>query len=85
MITGFFLTIVFYVASAVLGILPIDQGALPAQFTSSITLIVGYINAWSWLFPIQQMLIVVAFMFAFYGYLMAFRIGVWFLKLIRPH
>jgi len=84
MITGFLLTLVFSLASWVLGLLPLGT-ALPSQFSDAVTLIAGYLSAYSWLLPVYQLISALIFVVLFDTVILGFKLSVWVLKLIRPH
>lgn len=83
MITGFLFTIIYAFTTFLLNFLPDGAAGIPAQFISAFTLIVGYVNAYSWLLPVDQLFYALIFTVSLELVLMGFRISLWLLKLIR--
>jgi len=71
MITGFLLSIMYGFLSFMVGLLPTTS--LPTGITDAITLIWGYINAWSYIFPVGTLLSALGIAFAFHGALLLWR------------
>lgn len=72
MITGFFLQIFYAFVSFFVSILP--TVAFPSALGSAITSIWGYMNALSFLFPIQTLLAVLGMAFTFHAALLTWRL-----------
>jgi len=64
MITGFFLNIIYTIIAFFVGLLPTI--AIPTAWLDSVTLVMTYVNALSWLFPVATLLTVVSFAVAFH-------------------
>ena len=58
MTTAIFLILFFIFFVAVLNFLP-TAGALPASFSSAFTLVVGYMKAWNFIFPVSELFVCV--------------------------
>lgn len=71
MITGFFLRIGYVILNFFVGVLPI--AAFPTQITSAIQVIAGYMNAWSFIFPVATLLQVLAVAFVYHFAIMAWH------------
>lgn len=69
MSTTIFLLLFFAFLIAVLNFLPVAS-PLSASFTSSLTLVIGYMKAWDFLFPITELMICV-------GLVMAYELAFW--------
>jgi len=57
--------------------------ALPAGFLAAIVLIVGYLNEFSFLFPMQTLFDVVGIYVFFHVVLLTWDFGLWIIHLIR--
>lgn len=64
MITGFFLRIGFIVLNFVVGLLPVI--AFPTAITSAVVAVAGYINAWSYIFPVGTLFTVLTLAMIFH-------------------
>lgn len=84
MITGFFLQLIFWLANALIGILP-NATPLPSDFADGVSLIMAKLSAFSWLFPIYSLINAVIFVALFDLTILGFKLALWVLKLIRPH
>lgn len=71
MITGFFLQIGLSVMSFIVGLLPFI--AFPTQISTAIATIGGYMNAWTYIFPVATLLQVLGVAFIFHGLIAAWH------------
>lgn len=69
---------------ALLNVLPAAT-ALPFGFTPAITAIVGYLNAWDYLFPIHELLTLVAIFIGFEIAIWVWHVSWRVVKFIRGH
>jgi len=76
MIIGFFMQIGLSVMSFIVGKLPIV--AFPSGITAGVVLIGGYINQWTWLFPVSHLLAALTIALIFHGVL----IGWYYLHMV---
>jgi len=72
MITGFFLRIGFVVLQFFVAVLPTYP--FPVGISNAIVTIGGYINAWSYIFPVSSLLAVLTVAMVFHGALLAWRL-----------
>lgn len=81
MITGFFLNVLLVLLNFFFGLVP--PFPMPAPVLSSLTFIVGLMNAWTWLFPVGTLLTVVGLSISFHLALVLFDLAIWIIHLIR--
>jgi len=81
MITGFFLSVIFSVISFFLGLLPTTS--FPLAISQAVNSAWGYINAFSFLFPVGTLLICLGIVLGYYITIFALDIGLWVIHLIR--
>lgn len=81
MITGFLLTILTALFSAFIAVLPVV--AMPTEWLDAITLVWGYINAFSWLFPIDTFASVISFAIVFHLALFTYDVSLKIYHMIR--
>jgi len=81
MITGFFIQIFLALVGFFIGVLPIY--ALPSGISSAFTLIMGYVNALSFLFPVGTLLTVVGIAIFFHISMFAMDAILYIIHLIR--
>jgi len=81
MITGFFLRIFYVVVSFFVGLLPVIP--LPAAFASAIALFWGYLNQFSYYFPMTTLVSVIGFAVAFHAILLGYDVSLKIYHLIR--
>jgi len=74
MITGFLISTFAGFVGFLIGLLPTI--AFPTQIATSIALIMGYVNAMNWLFPVSTLITCL-------GIVITFEIGVFSFKFIR--
>lgn len=81
MITGFFLQIGYVLVAFFIGLLP--EIPTPDGWTDAIALIMSYMNALSWLFPVATLLQVLSFAVAFHVALLGYDLSLKVYHLIR--
>lgn len=81
MIVGFLLQLLYLFLSTIASFLPVY--AIPAGVVSAISLIGGYINALSFLFPVGTLVQVLGIALFFHVSLLLIDLGFWVLHLIR--
>jgi len=83
MIIGFLLTLVYYLATGLAGLLPTGSATMPQGFIDGILLVIGYLQSFTWLLPVDTLFDVVLFVVAFeLTYLLA-QFILWIIKLFR--
>lgn len=83
MISGFFISIITLIALFFLGLLPIGTLVIPQQFTDAVTLIVGYVNAYSWLLPVDQLFYALVFVLSVQLVILGFYLSIWVISLFK--
>lgn len=81
MITGFFLRIFYVVFEWFVSILPTVP--FPIQVTQAITTIGGYLNAWTYIFPVGTLFAVLSVAFVFHFAVMGWHYGHLILRYLR--
>lgn len=71
MITGFILSIFYSFLAFFIGLLPVI--AFPSEITNAISTLWGYINAWSFLFPVSTLLAALTIAFVYHGVVLAWH------------
>ena len=79
MITEFFLSIPYFILSAVINIIP-TGGGVPVEFTTAIHTIWGYIQSFSFIVPISTLLWCLGITLAFEFGVFTFQAFNWLLK-----
>lgn len=82
MIPGFFLNLLYYFLSFMISILPVG-GTLPQSWVSSLLLMWGYAQSFSYVIPISTLLTVLSLAMTFHISIFAFRLVKWLVHLIR--
>jgi len=72
MITGFFLSIFYAFALFFVNLLPTI--AYPTAIASSIVLVVGYMNAANFIFPVSTLITVLGLAFSYHGAILLWRL-----------
>jgi len=73
MIVGFFLTILYQVLAFFVGLLPTT--AFPSAVSAAISTIWGYVNALSFLLPVDTLLTVLGLAMVFHGAILLWRLA----------
>jgi len=81
MIVGFFLGIFYTVLSFVVHLLPVIS--FPSEITAAVTAVGGYLNAWTFIFPVSTLFTVLGLAFVFHFSVMAWHYSHLFLRYIR--
>jgi len=81
MITDFFLSIPAYVLQAVVSILPNGQ-TVPAEWTAAVFTVWGYVNSFSFIFPVDTLLWCLGVAMTFHLAIFSFHIFMWIVKRI---
>jgi len=81
MITGFFLSIGFVVLQFFVQLLPVV--AYPSGISSAIVTVAGYLNAWTFIFPVGSLFSVLVVAFIFHFSIMAWHYGHLILRYLR--
>jgi len=71
MIIGFFLRIGFIVLNFVVGFLPVV--AFPTAITNAVVAVAGFINAWSYIFPVSTLFTVLTLAMIFHLTVIAWK------------
>jgi len=81
MITGFFLSIFTAIISFFVGFLPTVP--IPAGVLNAFTSVWAFINAYSFLLPVNTMLEVLGIVMTYYVAILVFDIALWIIHLLR--
>jgi len=81
MITGFFLRVFYVVIAWFVNILPVVS--FPSEVSSAITTVAGYLNAWTFIFPVGTLFLVLGIAFIFHFAVMSWHYGHLVLRYIR--
>lgn len=81
MITGFFLKIGFIILNFFVQLLPVV--AFPQAITDAVTTVAGYLNAWTFIFPVGTLFLVLTIAFLFHFAFMAWHYGHLILRYLR--
>jgi len=81
MITGFFLQIFYALVSFFIGLLPVI--AMPASWTSALSLVWTYLNQYSFLFPVTTLVSVLSFAVVFHLALLGYDLSLKIYHMIR--
>jgi len=81
MITSFLLGLLISILSWAVSWLPIWD--LPIEFTNAIATVWGYMNAFSFMWPVGSMVLLFAVVSVYYGAMLAFDITLWIIHLFR--
>lgn len=81
MITGFILSIPAYLLMVVFSLLPQGQPASP-EWVSSVYLIWGYVNSFSFIVPVSTLVFCLGIAMVFHGSILAFRAMHWIITKI---
>jgi len=81
MITGFFLQIFYTLIAFFVGLLPIVS--MPSGWTDALSLIWGYLNTFSFLFPIATLVSVLTFAVTFHLFLLGYDLALKVYHMIR--
>jgi len=81
MITSFFLQVAFAFVSWVVGLLPVV--AVPSDVLDSFNAVWGYVNEFSFLFPVSSLVAVLGIVMVYYIAILAWDIGLWIIHLFR--
>jgi len=81
MITGFFLSLFLSLASFFVALLP--SVAFPASLSAAISTAFGYLNMFSYLFPVATLLTVIGFALLYYIVVFGLDISLWVIHLVR--
>jgi hypothetical protein len=83
MITGFLINLVYLLMHNTIGLLPNGQIPFLTQFQDAIDLITGYVKAWSWLLPVDQLLAAVVAIIGIWFTVMLVKIALWVIRTVR--
>jgi len=81
MITGFLLQILYVVVAFFVGLLPTID--VPVGWTSSIALMMSYVNGLSWLFPVSTLLSVLGLAVTFHVALLGYDLSIKIYHMLR--
>jgi len=81
MITGFLLSVLYALIAFFIALLPAT--AIPTAALTAIVSLVGFINAYSFLFPVSTLLTVLGVVMTYYITMLVFDTGLWIIHLIR--
>jgi len=81
MIPGFFISVFAATVNFLIGLLP--EVAFPTQIATSISLVMGYVNAMNWLFPVSTLITCLGIVISFEIGVFVFKFTRWLIHLIR--
>lgn len=81
MITSFFLSIPAYLLQAIVGVLPIG-GTIPTQWTSAVYTIWADINAFSFIVPVNTLVLCLGIAMGFHLAILGFKLFHWIITKI---
>lgn len=84
MIIGFLLNILYGFINLLVGYLPLG-GSVPASWTSGIYTIWGYLNSFSFVVPVNTLVICLGIAFIFHTFIFAWHGVHWIISLIRGY
>jgi len=79
MVTTVFMNIAYFIIASLLFVLP-KGGAIPASWGEGIGIVMGYVNAFSYFFPVSQLLTAVGIILAFDLFLFFWKFIPWVLQ-----
>lgn len=82
MITGFIIDLFHTFLFNIIEFFPIGNG-LPTEISDAITLIYGYLTAWSWLLPVYDLLTAVIFVISFELGVLGVKAILWIIRTVR--
>lgn len=82
MITSFLLSVLFGFISFLVGLLPLG-GSIPVTWTAGVYAIWGYVNAFSFIVPVNILVASLAVAMAFHLFVFAWKVIHWVVSMIR--
>jgi len=82
MIIGFLLNIAYNFLTFMVGLLPLG-GSIPTEWTSALLAVWGYINAFSFIIPVDTLLLCLGIAMTFHLFIFGWKGLHWLLSLIR--
>lgn len=83
MITGAILNLFYNFISFIIGLFPTGELGIPTGFTDALTLAVSYLHTWSWLLPVDDMLVVAISAISFEVTVLLVKVSLWIIRTIR--
>jgi len=81
MITGFIVSIFTGFVSFLIGLLPVVD--FPSEIATAIALVMGYVNAMNWLFPVSTLITCLGIAITFEIGVFVFKFTRWIIHLVR--